>query len=233
VWGEKILLDEFKYEYEYRGQKRTRANWPRLWMQLINVGTFIPTIAVSDSHEITLGGVGGWRTYLPSSSDKPSEIDPAEVIRHAKSAHSFVTSGPFLEVKTADGDGPGSTVSARETITLNIRVQCNTWVKIDRVLVLSNGRVIPELDFTRVKQPEIFKDSTVVFDQSVDVPLVHDAHLIVVAAGENHTLAKGYGRSWQKDLHPIAYHNPIFVDTDGNGFQHNGDTLGEALLPEN
>ena len=26
-----------------------------------------------------------------------------------------------------------------------------------------------------------------------------------------------------------AYHNPIYVDVDGNGFQANGDTLGWEL----
>jgi hypothetical protein len=28
---------------------------------------------------------------------------------------------------------------------------------------------------------------------------------------------------------PIAVSNPIFVDVDGNGFQHNGDELGLPL----
>ena len=30
-------------------------------------------------------------------------------------------------------------------------------------------------------------------------------------------------------MQPCAYHNPIFVDVDGNGFQANGDTLGFPL----
>ena len=30
-------------------------------------------------------------------------------------------------------------------------------------------------------------------------------------------------------MHPCAYHDPIRVDTDGNGFQPNGDTLGWDL----
>jgi hypothetical protein len=30
-------------------------------------------------------------------------------------------------------------------------------------------------------------------------------------------------------MRPTAYHNPIFVDTDGNGFTPNGDTLGWDL----
>ncbi len=82
-------------------------------MQMINTGHPIWTIAVSDAHEITRGGVGGWRTYLPSRHDAPADIDPKEVIDHAKAGHSFVTNGPFIEVKTADGHGPGETVTLR------------------------------------------------------------------------------------------------------------------------
>jgi hypothetical protein len=52
----------------------------------------------------------------------------------------------------------------------------------------------------------------------------------VAAIAENSTLATGYGQSWQKDLHPTAYHNPIRVDVDGDGFEPNGDDLGHPLL---
>jgi hypothetical protein len=72
----------------------------------------------------------------------------------------------------------------------------------------------------------MFSSGVVKFDQQLDVPLSEDAHLIVVATGENSTLAKGYGTSPQAEIRPIAYHNPIFVDVDGNGFTPNGDLLG-------
>ena len=53
-----------------------------------------------------------------------------------------------------------------------------------------------------------------------------DAHLIVVAMGENSTLVGGYGTSDQAKMHPCCYNNPIYVDVDGHGFKANGDTLG-------
>jgi hypothetical protein len=30
-------------------------------------------------------------------------------------------------------------------------------------------------------------------------------------------------------MHPVAFTNPIYVDTDGNGFEPSGDNLGHPL----
>ena len=56
-----------------------------------------------------------------------------------------------------------------------------------------------------------------------------DAHIIVVAMGENFSLKTGFGSSEQASMQPCAYNNPIFVDADGNGFAANGDELGWSL----
>ena len=63
----------------------------------------------------------------------------------------------------------------------------------------------------------------------IDVPLSEDAHLIVVAFGQNSDLRTGYGTSQQGAWNPCAYNNPIYVDVDGGGFRPNGDTLGWDL----
>jgi len=50
-----------------------------------------------------------------------------------------------------------------------------------------------------------------------------------VAMGEHSTMKTGYGTSSYAGLKPCAYINPIWVDVDGGGFKHNGDTLGWNL----
>ena len=67
------------------------------------------------------------------------------------------------------------------------------------------------------------------FDRTIDIKLKEDAHLIVVAMGENSTVKAGYGTSTNASLKPCAYINPIWVDVDGDGFKANGDTLGWNL----
>jgi hypothetical protein len=72
----------------------------------------------------------------------------------------------------------------------------------------------------------MFSDGVVKFDQTITVPLKTDGHIIVVVLDENRDLKTGYGSSDQSRLRPMAYHAPIYVDADGDGFKPNGDTLG-------
>jgi hypothetical protein len=114
-------------------------------------------------------------------------------------------------------------------VKLSVKVQCTDWIDIDRVQVLVNGRPRKELNFTRQTHPDWFTHGIVKFERTIDVPLSQDAHIIVVAVGENFDLSTGYGSSPQSRLQPFAYHNPIFVDVDGSGFTPNGDLLDWPL----
>jgi hypothetical protein len=211
------------------GRDTVRSQREFVWLQLLNKGHRYVGVAVCDAHSVYGNGVGGWRMYMPSASDEPAKIDWRENSRHAKEGRSYLTTGPFLQVQTDDGTLPGGTVRATGGVKLKVRVQCTDWIDIDRVQVLVNGRAEPKLDFTRASHPDWFANGVVKFDRVIDVPLAEDAHLIVVAAGENFDLKTGYGTSAQAKLKPIAYHNPIWCDVDGGGFQPNGDTLGWPL----
>ena len=201
-----------------------------IWLQMLNRGHRYAAMAVNDAHTVYGNGVGGWRMYMPSKSDNPAEIDWRENCRHAKAGHSYLTSGPFLQVTTEDGTGPGDTTRAvNGGVKLKVRVQCTDWIDIDRVQVLVNGRAPAALNFTRAANAKMFKDGVVKFDETIEVPLHEAAHLIVVALGEHSDLSIGYGTSSQARMRPCAYHNPIFVDFDGHGFKPNGDTLGFPL----
>lgn len=92
-----------------------------------------------------------------------------------------------------------------------------------------NGRQPPDLNFTGKSHPDWFDGGVVKFERTLRVSLSEDAHLIVVAMGENSDLSTGYGTSAQASIRPCAYHNPIFVDVDGGGFTPNGDRLGWPL----
>lgn len=204
-----------------------------IWLQLLNRGHRYAAVAVNDAHYVHGGGVGGWRMYLPSRSDHPAEIDWRENVRHAKAGRIILTTGPFLQVQTDDGTLPGGATRAPGGLKLHVRVQCTDWLDIDRVQVLVNGRQRPDLNFTRKTHPDWFGDGVVKFERTIPVSLTEDAHLIVVAIGEQHDLSIGYGTSRQARMRPCAYHNPIFVDVDGGGFTPSGDTLGFDLPVKN
>ncbi len=197
-----------------------------LWRQLLNQGHRLVAVAVADAHTVHGNGVGGWRTYLPSGTDEPEKISWEELSPHAKAGHIVLSSGPFLEVTTPDGKITGDDARGNGGIDLRVRVQCADWLDIDRVQVLVNSRVVPELGFTRDSHPQMFQDGVVKFEQTIHIPLQQDAHIIVVADHRTMTLEKGFGTSDQTRLRPCAYNNPIYVDVDGGGFSPNGDTLG-------
>jgi hypothetical protein len=212
-----------------QGKDTVVYNREWIWLQMLNRGHRYAAMAVNDSHSIYGNGTGGWRMYMPSKSDEPREIDWRENSRHAKAGRSVLTTGPFLRVRTTDGVMPGAEVRSPGGVKLEVHVQCADWIDIDRVQVLVNGFPEPALNFTRKSHPAFFQDGVVKFDRVIEVPLTHDAHLIVVVIGEGFDLSKGYGTSTQGTIRPCAYHNPIFVDTDNDGFTANGDSLGWPL----
>ena len=200
-----------------------------VWLQMLNRGMKTWGIAVSDAHTVHGNGVGGWRTYIRCSQDDPKLIDWEEISRRAKAGQMILTTGPYLEVQTSDGVLAGGTARANQSVDLEIKVQCSSWIDIDRIQILVNGRPEKSLNFTRKSHPKWFTNGVVKFDRSISIELSEDAHLIVVAYGSESNLKIGYGTSDQAGIRPCAYNNPIFVDLDGNGFKPNGDTLGFPL----
>ncbi|HEY0456623.1 MAG TPA: CehA/McbA family metallohydrolase, partial [Verrucomicrobiae bacterium] len=225
-----LLGAPFRVGKDDIGWEKLFQSWEFIWMQMLNRGHHYTAMAVCDAHTCWGNGAGTWRTYMPSKTDKPSEIDWKENSRHAKAGHTILTCGPYLQVQTESGALPGDTVVVKSEVKLKVKVQCTDWIDIDRVQVLVNGRPNPNLNFTRSNQPSMFGNGVVKFDQTIAVPLERDAHLIVVAWGENFDLSTGYGTSTQAKMHPCAYNNPIFVDVDGGGFQPNGDVLDWPLV---
>ncbi len=230
VWSADILKASPVIERSGRGSTVKMPNRTFGWLQMLNQGRHIWCVAVSDAHRIFGNGAGGWRTYVPSSTDEPAEIDPSEIIRNAKAGRMMITNGPFLEVSTRDGLPIGSTVIAEGGLSLRIRVQAPGWMDVDRVQVLVSGRQPEEYNFTSRKHPGMFRKGVVRFDEVVRVRLQRDEHLIVVAAGENSDLRKGWGRDPNGRMPPVAFTNPIYVDVDRDGFKANGDTLGHRLM---
>lgn len=224
------ILDAFPYS-TYRRGTREYVGYLRefQWLQNLNRGHKYWGIAVSDAHRVHGNGVGGWRTYVQSSTDEPAKLDWRELSRNSKAGRMILTTGPYLEVSTGDGIVAGGQTRGNGGVQLKVRVQCTDWIDIDRVQILVNGRQRPDLNFTRKSHAKMFQNGVVKFDRTIDIPLSEDAHLIVVAYGENFDLKTGYGSSSQASIKPCAYNNPIFIDVDGNGFQPNGDLLDYPL----
>ncbi len=197
-----------------------------IYLQLLNQGHRLRATAVADAHSVHGNGTGGWRVWLPSSTDDPAKVDWREMSRNAKAGRGVLSTGPFLQV-TANGAPPGAEIKADgKPVLLKVKVQCNDWLDIDRVQVLVNGRQPKELNFTRQSHPDWFAAGAVKFNREIPVTLTDDAHLIVVAFNSQGDLKTGFGSSLQAKMKPQAWHNPIYVDVNGDGWKASGDTLG-------
>ncbi len=210
--------------------KRLNIQREFIWLQLLNQGLKVWATGVADAHHVHGNGVGSWRTYVPSSTDNPAQIDWREISKNARAGKMILSSGPYLEVSTAAGAIAGQhEATTTGKVDVKVRVQCPDWMAMDRVQVLVNGRKLPKYNYTKASHREFFQEGVVRFDQTLSIDLQEDAHIIVVATSETGDLSALYGTSQQASIPPCAYNNPIFIDTDGDGFQPNGDTLGFDL----
>ena len=146
-----------------------------------------------------------------------------------------MSNGPWLEASFREAGGKSEDVwsggdlgASSGKVTAKIRVQCPNFLDIDTVMVLVNGRSVPELTFTRQSHPQLFNTETVRFLHTAELSLKEDAHLVVLAGHSVQTIGPVFGPDWGKQ-HPTALTNPVFVDVDGGGFRANRDTLGHPL----
>ncbi len=198
------------------------------WLQLLNQGHRIPGVVNTDAH-YNFHGSGGLRNWVRCDQETPGSIDPLEIVCQSRKGRIIMSTGPYMEVKLGDALPGDDAKLENGKGALQVRVQCPNWLDIDRVQVLVNGRPDPKLNFTRKDHADKFGKGVVKFDQKIDLALGKDAHLIVVAVGEESEVGEVMGPLWGKQK-PVAISNPIYVDVDGGGFKPNRDTL-DAPLP--
>lgn len=203
------------------------------WLQLLNQGFRIYGVVNTDAH-YNFHGSGWLRNWIQSSTDDPAKIDHLEMVHAAEQGRVIMSNGPYLEVSAHETGKTETVVSGQDLqakngkVTLKVRVQCPNWLDIDTLFVLVNGRKHAVHDYTREKHPDLFRGGVVKFDRALELDLKSDAHVIVVAGDVGGNLFKIYGEAATK-AQPTALSNPIFVDTDGNGFVPNKDTLDHPL----
>ncbi|WP_425400112.1 CehA/McbA family metallohydrolase [Aeoliella sp.] len=211
--------------------RKDRGNAVMNWIQMLNLGYRIPGVVNTDAHWNYYGS--GWRrNYVRAKSDVPSELELMDVCHALEHGQVVMTNGPFLEVEVSDAQnkvGPGDDLRCEDQqVSVHVRVQCPNWLDVNRVQFFLNGSPAGKYNFTRTEHAEYFDNGVVKFDRSFDLPVTTDTHLIVVAAAEGRQIGRVYGEE-QGTAMPIAVSNPIYIDTDGNGFQANGDDLGLPL----
>ncbi len=179
------------------------------WFVLLNRGHRYAAVGNSDSHTVHAAFGGYPRNYSRSSTDAPSEIDPAEVAAAIRAKQVFTTTGPFVELEV-NGVPMGGDARAEEggVVTIRARIRAASWIDVDRLLVVINGRALQEWEI-----PEV--DGVLVIDETEELTLRRDAWIAVLVEGDD-SLAPIIPDAGRPIL-PLAITNPVWVDVDGDG----------------
>ena len=245
VTGDTGLWDEGFTAFElYNGLSRPKF-WQilRWWLQMTGRGFHPTATAVSDTHKRLATQAGTPRSFvqLPPGADTVAGFDPHQVAIAVNAGRLVGTSGPFMRVEVVAGEataGPGDTLSmAPGEAEVRVHLQTPAWMHIDEVQVFSNvsegiatdgskpsDEVLPPtaavpVDWDQAELVEVApgharRQATI----TVPLSLTEDAYVIVVVHGDN-------GPSMFPVIHsrtarPLAFSNPVFIDTDGNGYDH-------------
>ncbi|RJO66822.1 MAG: hypothetical protein C4523_11310 [Myxococcales bacterium] len=173
------------------------------WYSFLNQGINKAGVAVSDCH--TVGCPGDGHIYLRVGKDDPNEVTDEEFIAAYKGMHAIAAAGPFIDVRLGDA-GPGDTLDSAGPYALHVVVQAPSWMAVDWMRVVVNG--------VQVHEEAVTGEAARRLETDVAIELPGKDFWVVVLAGAP-----------EKRLAPISpgqpilsIANPIFVDTDGNGY---------------
>lgn len=113
------------------------------WFSFLDRGSNIWAVGSSDNHHLQSGPLGYPRTCLHFAVPEPLTLTPSSIRDALASGAAIVSGGIFLHVQGPSGELPGQTVSsAGSTVTLTVRVDAPSWVPVDTLEVIVDGKTV-------------------------------------------------------------------------------------------
>jgi len=155
------------------------------WFSLLNLGYRHTVLGNSDTHGLTKTESGCPRNFVLSPVDEPELIDEREVARAVQNHGVVASYGPLLNF-TLDGAPIGSELSSADgTATLSIEVQAPRWMRVDRIEVYENARLIHEITGDALDPGSVVKyRGDLEVAPTGDDGLPRDAWYVVIALGD-------------------------------------------------
>jgi hypothetical protein len=206
--------DRFSFDFDAMevhngGGGGGRATLLPTWVSLIDHGHRVAPLAASDSHS-RRSEVGIARTYVRLGAGRR---DAEGVARATAALRTVASTGPFIDLQTREGAGPGDTVhiAAGGELVLSFSVWAPSWMRLDQVHLLAGGVEIQRWDAT--SQPPVRLDAqrAVWLEAHVTLTPARDQWYAIEASGAAELEPVYAGSS------PWALTAPLFVDTDGDG----------------
>ncbi|HSR50653.1 MAG TPA: CehA/McbA family metallohydrolase [Acidobacteriota bacterium] len=178
----------------------SHAGWAafRVWHRILNNGLRIPAVGGEDSisnlHSTAL--VGQVRTYALSGQDLTWDA----WLEATLAGRSFVTNGPLVRMEV-EGHLPGDEISLhQEGESLQVRVQVDSIVPLDKAELVVNGEVVQSADLSSLHTAE----EGLRFQAQWDLDVKQSCWITLQAYrdGPVHPIDDGF---------PLATTNPVWV----------------------
>ena len=188
------------------------------WFGLLNRGVDVAAIGNSDAHD-TGDDAGYPRTYLRVGTSDPTAADNDAIVAAIASQQTMVSRGAFLRVDVADEDrqGRGDVVDGSAPVALHVVAEVAPWLDLVSVELYANGLLVE----TRATTPPA-PGGTVWFDDSFELTPAADTWYAVVTRGAKSGRPVFGGNA-------LAVWGPLYVDTDGGGFEAPGPVPEPSL----
>jgi len=194
----------------FNGKRVTEAQEVlRDWFNLLNAGYRFAATGNSDSHKLVAEEAGYPRNFVAVGKDDPSQVTEDEIVAAVKAHRVVVSNGPFLRVD-AGGHGMGETfASGGKPVTFTVRLQSAPWVDVSALTLVENGRVVARKLIPATARVD---KGSHTFTASPKT----DAWYVVLAYG-NRGLDPVIPKLGDREILPLAFTNPFWVDADGDG----------------
>ncbi|MDX2090112.1 MAG: CehA/McbA family metallohydrolase [Kofleriaceae bacterium] len=214
------------------------------WFSLLDHGHTATGMGTSDSHHLIGDEPGYARTllYVGPDKDTPGGFSRDDVVNAIHAHHAITTNAPFIEMTTDKGGIVGDTITASGSVEVRVRVRSPSWAKVDHLVLYTNGgtvvaeQAIPAdkaTDYETTVRLNLPRDSWVVAEVTgasnmfpvsnpTEFPPL-DATVIISAlsAGIDLSALPIASKLQPARIHPstpYAITNPIWIDTDGGGW---------------
>jgi hypothetical protein len=184
------------------------------WFYLLQQGHRVTALGNSDTHKINWVRAGFPRTWLRMPTERPGDVTPEDLADAIRSGRAIASTGPFVTLRVNEHE-IGDTVHLSEPgrVDAEITVDAPDWIQVDQVQLFVGGEPFTTIPISRGHRP--------LFDVSVSVPVRSDTFIVALASGAQPLppdIVGEYGHATGQEMRPWAITNPVFVDSNGDGW---------------
>ncbi|MEQ8819912.1 MAG: hypothetical protein RLY93_06675 [Sumerlaeia bacterium] len=214
----------------------------RAYHELLGEGLRLAAIGNSASMGTWNQEVGYPRIYIPSSTDDPAELNPAELAEAIKRGKVMITNGPFIKV-TVNDQPVGSLITDQDGfVDVDLEVFAANWVPVTSISINLNGQFARRIILPQGGEPDdmgrVFPHDKGEDAGKLKIRVSEDSILDVVVSSDVSAkqdpvnpyitpdpamASRGSGQT------SLAISAPVIIDVDGNGIY---DPPAKAAKPQ-